>query len=58
MPWIFQSLSLLLGNLGQTGHTPQEAPITLLMRIPQAERWTLHLATLNGKLLGDFLLVY
>lgn len=26
MPWIYQALSLLLGNLGQAGCTQQEAP--------------------------------
>ena len=45
MPWIFQPLSLLLQNLGQAGHTQQEAPMARLVRILQAEHWTLHLAT-------------
>lgn len=26
MPWTFQALSLLLGNLGQAGHIQQQAP--------------------------------
>lgn len=58
MLWIFQPLSLLLGNLGQPGHIQQETPTACLVHILQAECWTLHLATLNGKSLGDFLLVY
>lgn len=58
MPWIFQPLSLFLGDFGQAGHTQQEAPTAGLVLILQAECWTLHLATLNGKSLGGFLLVY
>lgn len=26
MPWTFQALSLLIGNLGQAGHIQQQAP--------------------------------
>lgn len=57
MPWIFQPLCYL-ETLAKQGRIQQEAPTTCLVCVLQAECWTLHLATLNGKSLGDFLLVY
>lgn len=58
MPWIFQTLSLLLGNLGQAGCTQQEAPSCtpdacatsrMLVFVPGSIQW---------KNLRDFLLDY